>query len=33
MLGAFRDGVWFVNLAPMSEPTLVVPTSKIATRM
>jgi predicted ATPase/class 3 adenylate cyclase len=26
LVGAFRDGVWFVNLAPISEPALVVAT-------
>lgn len=26
LLDAFRDGVWFVNLAPISDPALVTPT-------
>jgi class 3 adenylate cyclase len=26
VIGAFRDGIWFVNLAPISEPAMVVTT-------
>jgi len=26
VIGAFRDGVWFVNLAPISDPAMVVTT-------